>query len=137
MSSRKKSAEPPDAPRGTSAKDPQDADAVPAPPPAEDLRKKELIARVMDRAELKQGVAREAVEATLEILGEALAEGRALNLPPLGRVKVQRRRQTKKGQVMLTRVKRAHHDPHRRPDDDASDVEDDAEEGLAQPVEAV
>ena len=54
------------------------------------MRKKELIDLVVERSGLKKKDAKPIVEATLAILGEALAEARELNLQPLGKVKVRR-----------------------------------------------
>ena len=59
---------------------------------AAQLRKKELISRVMDVVGGKKKGVKEIVEATLSVLGEALQTGEALNIPPFGRAKVARQK---------------------------------------------
>ncbi|WP_136441467.1 HU family DNA-binding protein [Pacificoceanicola onchidii] len=59
-------------------------DAAPAVP---DLKKSELIDLVVSRSGVKKRDAKPAIEAALAILGQALAEGRPLNLAPLGKAK--------------------------------------------------
>jgi DNA-binding protein HU-alpha len=70
-----------------------------------DLRKKELIEAVVARSGVKKRDAKPAIEAALEILGEALAEGRALNLKPLGKAKVVRMKQLDHGRVVNLRLR--------------------------------
>lgn len=52
------------------------------------LRGKDLVARVAEATGAKIKDVRETVEATLSEIGKALDAGEALNLPPLGRVKI-------------------------------------------------
>ena len=76
-------------------------------PPAmqPELKKPELIDKVVRRAGVKKRDAKPAIEAALEILGEALAEGRELNIKPFGKMKVQRVRDTGNGVVLVTKVR--------------------------------
>ena len=55
-----------------------------------DLRKQELIAAVLDRCDIKKRDAKPVIEAMLAVLGEALAEGRGLNLEPMGKLRINR-----------------------------------------------
>ncbi|QFS82243.1 integration host factor subunit alpha [Roseivivax sp. THAF40] len=94
-------------------------------PPAmqPELKKRELIDKVVRRSGVKKRDAKPAIEAALEILGEALAEGRDLNVKPFGKMKVQRVRDTGNGQVLVTKV--------RQP----QEAEKDAPDPLAQAAE--
>ncbi|MDO6800260.1 HU family DNA-binding protein [Shimia thalassica] len=86
---------------------------------APELKKVELIDAVVERSGVKKKFAKPAIEAALAILGESLAEGRDLNLRPLGKVKVQRTKEVANAIVMTTRI--------RRPNMEATPVE--AEDG--------
>ncbi|MBV2360592.1 HU family DNA-binding protein [Thalassococcus sp. CAU 1522] len=55
-----------------------------------EMKKRELIQRAVERSGVKRRDAKPAIEAALAVLGEALAEGRSLNLAPMGKVKVNR-----------------------------------------------
>lgn len=66
------------------------------------LRKKELIDRVVAATGARRRDAGPAVEATLAALGDALARGEALVLPPLGRMRVVKRKDSAKGGTTLT-----------------------------------
>lgn len=67
---------------------------VPAPAPVAEhaavpqLKKKELIERVVAAMGGKKKGVREIVEATLTILGDALDKGEGLNLPPFGKARI-------------------------------------------------
>lgn len=63
------------------------SEAADAPPALLDLKKAELVDLVVARSGVKKRDAKPAVEATLAVLGQALAEGRPLNLAPLGKAK--------------------------------------------------
>lgn len=71
-----------------------------------EMRKRELVDAVVDRSGIKKRYAKPAIEAALAILGEALEEGRSLQMPPLGRVKVQRAKELEDGQVIVAKVRR-------------------------------
>ena len=70
-----------------------------------ELRKKELIDRAVERSGLKKKDVKPAVDAILAELGEALAEGRELNLRPFGKLKVQRQEDKANGSVIICRVR--------------------------------
>lgn len=57
---------------------------------APDMKKKELVDLVVERSGIKKKDAKPVAEAMLAILGETLADGRELNLPPLGKVRINR-----------------------------------------------
>jgi DNA-binding protein HU-alpha len=71
------------------------------------MRKKELIDLVVERSGIKKKDAKPVVEATLAILGEALADTRELNLQPLGKVKVRREKQMPNGRVLVTKIRQS------------------------------
>jgi len=73
-----------------------------------DMRKRELVDAVVDRSGIKKRYAKPAIEAALAILGEVLEEGRSLQMPPLGRVKVQRTKALADGQVIVAKLRRKH-----------------------------
>ncbi|MYM55761.1 HU family DNA-binding protein [Thalassovita mangrovi] len=70
-----------------------------------ELRKAELIEMVVERSDVKKRYAKPVVEAALEILAEALADGRELNLKPLGKVKVNRLKQLSNARILTCRVR--------------------------------
>ncbi|MEM1374527.1 MAG: HU family DNA-binding protein [Pseudomonadota bacterium] len=91
------------------------ASGVVAPKPAEpkaavavarELKKKELVERVSAASGLKKAQARSAVEAMLDILGETIAKGEAMNLEPLGKMKVQNQKDAGAATVYACRVRR-------------------------------
>ncbi|WP_299350228.1 HU family DNA-binding protein [uncultured Shimia sp.] len=72
---------------------------------APDLKKVDLVDMVVERSGIKKKFAKPAIEAALAVLGEALAEGRSLNLRPLGKVKVLKSKEVSNGTVITTRVR--------------------------------
>ncbi|MEM1234303.1 MAG: HU family DNA-binding protein [Pseudomonadota bacterium] len=73
---------------------------------ARELKKKELVERVTAAAGLKKPQARAAVEAMLDILGETIAKGEAMNLEPLGKMKVQNHKDAGAATVYACRLRR-------------------------------
>ncbi len=71
------------------------------------MRKKELIEKVVERSGVKKKDAKPVVEAMMDILGEAIAEGRELNLQPLGKVKQQRRKETATARVTVAKIRQS------------------------------
>ncbi|WP_272004303.1 HU family DNA-binding protein [Roseovarius sp. ZX-A-9] len=107
----------PKPPRAKAAKRPDDVkpatvSGIPAPAVAPDtpaaeleMKKQELLARVVDRSEIKKKYAKPVVEAMIAVLGEALAEGRELNLPPLGKVKQNRTKETPTARIIIAKIR--------------------------------
>ena len=58
--------------------------------PATDLKKRELVDAVVARSGIKKKDAKPVVESLLAVLGDALADGRELNLPPFGKLRINR-----------------------------------------------
>ncbi|WP_223274698.1 HU family DNA-binding protein [Tateyamaria sp. syn59] len=69
------------------------------------MRKKELVEAVVARSGLKKKDVKPAVEATLAVLGEALKEGRSMNLEPMGKVKINREKKLASGRMMVARIR--------------------------------
>ena len=97
-----------------------EAEAVVSGP---ELKKKELIELVVARAGIKKRYAKPTVEAVLAVLGEALDEGRELNLRPFGKMKVQRAKEVSNGKVMNVRLRQ----PKKQPEGAKEGVADAAE----------
>jgi nucleoid DNA-binding protein len=74
--------------------------------PATVMRKKDLVDRVLKRTDTKKKEAREIIDAVLEELGLALTRGDELNLPPLGKAKVNRQRDLVSGEVLIVKLRR-------------------------------
>lgn len=70
-----------------------------------ELKKVELIDMVVERAGVKKRDAKPAIEAALEILGAALAEGREVNMQPLGKIRVNRMKHLSSARVMTCKVR--------------------------------
>nr|WP_283255036.1 HU family DNA-binding protein [Marivita sp. GX14005] len=70
------------------------------------MKKKELIDTVVARSGVKKRDAKPVVEAMLAVLGETIADGRELNLAPMGKLKITRMKKTSKAQVITTRLRR-------------------------------
>ncbi|MEZ5730816.1 MAG: HU family DNA-binding protein [Paracoccaceae bacterium] len=83
------------------------------------LRKKGLIERVVKVSGAKKKDVKGIVEATLQVLGDALAAGESLALPPLGRAKVNRQKDLATGEMMVVKLRRSSEDT-----DKAADRED-------------
>lgn len=71
-----------------------------------ELRKKELVDRVVAMTGLKKRDVKPALEAALVVLGDALANDEVLNLQPFGKMQVKRRKELPNGEALVTRVRR-------------------------------
>ena len=69
------------------------------------LRKKAMIDRVVAGSGVKRKDAKAAMEATLEALGKAIAAGEDINLPGLGKMKVNRTQDQTNGTVYICKVR--------------------------------
>jgi len=92
------------------------------------LKLKELIEAVVERTGQRKGEARTAVQAALAVMGEALAGGTEVNLPPLGKMKINRTKPTPRGQMMMIKLVQ-----NRR----AAPVDDAGQDPLAETVQDV
>ena len=78
------------------------AAALVVKPASQALKLKELVERVAKTSGAKKNGLKEIVEAVLAEMGQALGEGKELNLPPLGKAKVNRQ----KGDLLVLKLKR-------------------------------
>ena len=86
------------------------------------VKLKEIIDRVVSAASLKKKDVKPVVEATLKAIGDALAAGEALILPPLGRLRVSRSKDMVNGAMLTLRLKRgAGGKPGPKADDDLAE----------------
>ena len=69
------------------------------------MKKRELVDRVVERTGVKKGVTRQVVEAFLAEFGDALASGRELSVPPLGRIMINREKEIPDGRVFVVKIR--------------------------------
>jgi nucleoid DNA-binding protein len=89
-------------------------DPAPDPESARVLQKRQLMALVVRRTGLRSSDIKPVVEATLAELGDAIASGMTLALPPLGRARVSRRLDQTGAEIITLRLRR-------KPDDQPPD----------------
>lgn len=87
----------------------------------EEMKKKELIDLVVERSGIKKRDAKPAIEAALAILGETLAEGREVNMRPMGKIKVTRMKKGANGQVIHARIRQPEPGEKADPDPEMTD----------------
>lgn len=92
--------------------------SAPDTPSLPELKRQELLTLVVKRADIKKKFAKPVLDAVLAVLGEALAEGRDLNLAPLGKVKINRVRELGNGRVIIARIRQGSGGGDREADDD-------------------
>ena len=71
------------------------------------LKKQELFKKAADRSGLKKNQIKPAIEAALEVIGEALAQGREVNLPPLGKIKQNRVKETAAARIIIAKIRQS------------------------------
>ncbi|MBN2742237.1 MAG: HU family DNA-binding protein [Rhodobacteraceae bacterium] len=70
------------------------------------VNKKTFVERVMISAGVNKGQARQMSEAVLKVLGEALSEGEELSIPPLGKLKINRKLEKNGDEIMVVKLRR-------------------------------
>jgi len=70
-----------------------------------ELTKKELIESVLERSDVKKKFAKPVVEAMIEVIGDAIATGREINLQPMGKIKPQRTKDSAKARVVIAKIR--------------------------------
>jgi len=75
--------------------------------PALQMKKKELIDKVVLRSGIKKKDAKPVVEAMLAVLGETIADERELNLQPLGKLKINRIKHVGQDRIIICRVRQS------------------------------
>lgn len=71
----------------------------------EAMKKRELIELAVQRSGLKKRDVKPAIEAALAVMGDALAEGREINMRPMGKIKILRMKKGVNGQVINARIR--------------------------------
>ena len=94
-------------PEATATQPPTVLSDTPAVATGKELKKNELIAMVVERSGLRKKFAKPAVEAMIDILGDAIAEGRPLNLQPLGKVTRQRTKDTVNARITVAKIRQS------------------------------
>ncbi|WP_230383031.1 HU family DNA-binding protein [Paracoccus shanxieyensis] len=74
------------------------------------LQKRQFLARIAQRTGMRNAQIKEIVEATLAELGDAMAAGQTLALPPLGRARINRQRDVSGAEVIVLRLRRRNAD---------------------------
>ncbi|HKL70814.1 HU family DNA-binding protein [Salibaculum sp.] len=87
------------------------------------LKKPELIDRVIAETGMKKKDVKPVVESMLNVLGLGLANGEEMNLPPLGKVMINRTKDLSKAKVIVTKVRQ----PKARAPEDKDPLADAAE----------
>lgn len=80
--------------------------SVTDPESAKVLQKRQLMAHVVRRTGLRNSDVKPVVEATLAELGDAIASGMTLALPPLGRARISRRLDSSGAEIITQRLRR-------------------------------
>lgn len=70
------------------------------------LTKKELVEQATELSGVKRSEAKKAIEAALKIIGDAMQEGSDLNLPPLGKLSVNRQREVPGAHIVISKLRR-------------------------------
>jgi len=99
---------------------------------APELKKPELIDEVIKRADMRKKFAKPVVEAMLEVLGEALAEGRELNLPPMGKVKLNRMRDGAHARIIVAKIRQPKQGGNLLAIDEGAEPDTDVKDAVAQ-----
>ncbi len=72
-----------------------------------ELKKRELVDLVAARSGIKKRDVKPVVEAMMLVLGDAIGEGRDINLQPLGKIKVTRIKNANNGKVLTARIRQS------------------------------
>jgi DNA-binding protein HU-alpha len=100
----KQPAEAPD-PVATAARDPAVVTETPPHPHAGDLRKRDLLDAVIASSGVHKKHAKPVVEAMMHTLGTAIAEGRTIDLQPMGKIKPQRTKDGPGARVVIAKIR--------------------------------
>jgi len=69
------------------------------------MKKPDLIAAVVEKSGKKKGEVKPVLEAALAVLGEAITEGKELNLPPFGKLKPHKTKETVNARVVIAKIR--------------------------------
>lgn len=89
-----------------SVTEPSGAASSPSNDRATQLKKQELVERIVKASGAKKKDVKLIMEAAMGVLGDALSAGEELNLPPLGKMKVNRQRQEGNSEILILKLRR-------------------------------
>ena len=69
------------------------------------LTKKDIVARAVEISGVKQKAARPSVEAALQVVLAALAEGNEVNVPPYGKIRIVKEKAIKGGKMITAKIR--------------------------------
>lgn len=72
---------------------------------AHELKKRELVERIIAKNGLKRRDVKPIVETMLEVLGDAINGGETLNLQPLGKVMVKRSKDSSNAKISIVKIR--------------------------------
>jgi hypothetical protein len=88
------------------------------------VKKQELVSRILLASGAKKKDIKLILDSVLSVLGDALSNGEELNLPPLGKLKVNRTQENGKSEILILKLRR----PGSGPDEDTQPLADDDED---------
>lgn len=71
------------------------------------VRRKEMVARIAASSGVKPNLIKSVLDSVLKELGDALFAGESLNLEPLGKLSVNRQRETEKAKIVICKLRRS------------------------------
>ncbi|GAA3873797.1 HU family DNA-binding protein [Celeribacter arenosi] len=75
--------------------------------PGNAVSKRDFLNRVTQASGAKRSVAKKVLEAAMKELGDVLQEGKDVNLPPLGKLSVNRMKEVPNAHVMVVKLRRS------------------------------
>jgi len=79
------------------------------------VRRKELVERIVARSGMKPNAVKTLLDAVLVELGDALSAGESLNIHPLGKVTVNRKKELEDREVLICKIRRKAATPETAP----------------------
>jgi hypothetical protein len=79
---------------------------VPTASVVTEVKKKDLIEKIAESSGVKKGQTKKVVEALLKEMGDILQEGGELNVPPLGKLSVNRQKEVSNAFILITKLRR-------------------------------
>lgn len=70
------------------------------------VRRKEMVARIAASSGLKPNVIKTVLDSVLKEIGDALSNGESLDLPPLGKLSVNRSKHVKNAEILICKLRR-------------------------------
>lgn len=71
-----------------------------------EVKKKELVEKIAETTGVKKGHTKKVVEALLKEMGDVLQEGGELNVPPLGKLSVNRQKEIANAFILVAKLRR-------------------------------